>query len=36
MTDNKPIVGAEFKVLTEIEPVDGVHMEDNEQDSNTQ
>lgn len=27
MIDNRPIVGTEFKVLIEIEPVDNVHME---------
>lgn len=26
MNDNRPIIGTEFKVLVEIEPVDDVHM----------
>lgn len=30
MADNKPIIGTEFKVLVEIEPVDEVHMADME------
>ena len=30
MTDNRPIIGTEFKVLVEIEPVDEVHMVDME------
>ena len=30
MADNRPIIGTEFKVLVEIEPVDDVHMEDME------
>lgn len=30
MNDNKPIIGTEFKVLVEIEPVDDVHMVDME------
>lgn len=30
MTDNRPIIGTEFKVLVEIEPVDNVRMSDME------
>lgn len=30
MADNRPIIGTEFKVLVEIEPVDDVHMADME------
>lgn len=30
MAENRPIVGTEFKVLVEIDPVDGVHMTDME------
>lgn len=30
MADNRPIIGTEFKVLIEIEPVDEVHMADME------
>ena len=30
MADNRPIIGTEFKVLVEIEPVDEVHMSDME------
>ena len=30
MSENKPIVGTEFKILVRVEPIDGVHMEDME------